>query len=128
MSDRAPGLDRRRHLSFRHAAAAMFHNSTTLAGLVASALALGMCIYHWAMGLPWIDAFLNASMILAGMGPVYQFVGASDFAKALAGGYALFSGLVVLVIAGAMLGPLVHTVLHRFHVESPETRRSHESN
>jgi hypothetical protein len=115
------------HLSFSHAARAMFQHGAALVGLVAAALALGMFIYHWAIGLSWMDAFLNASMILAGMGPVYQFAEASDLAKALAGGYALFSGLVFLVIAGAMLGPLVHTVLHRFHVESPETRRSHES-
>jgi hypothetical protein len=121
-------VDHRRHLSFGQAASAMFHHGAALAWLVAGALALGMFIYHWAMGLPWIDAFLNASMILAGMGPIYQFVGASDLAKALAGGYALFSGVVFLVIAGAMLGPLVHRVLHRFHVESSEARRSHESN
>ena len=127
MRDRPARLESRHHLTFRHAAAAMFYHGAALAGLVAGAMALGMFIYHWAIGLPWMDAFLNASMILAGMGPVYQFAGATDLAKALAGGYALFSGLLFLVVAGAMLAPLVHTVLHRFHVESPETKRSHES-
>ena len=118
-------IEHRRHLSFRHTAWAMFQHSGALIALVLVALALGMAIYHWAAHLPWTDAFLNAAMILGGMGPVNQLP--SDQAKLLAGLYALFSGLVFLVIAGAMLAPLVHTVLHRFHVESPETKRTHES-
>ena len=96
----------------------MFHYGSELLGLVGFALALGMSIYHWAAHLPWVDAFLNAAMILGGMGPVDQLT--NDGAKVLAGLYALFSGLVFLVVAGAMLAPLVHAVLHRFHVESQE--------
>jgi hypothetical protein len=105
------------HLTFRRTARAMFQHGAALLWLVFGALALGMSIYHWAAGLPWIDAFLNASMILGGMGPVDRLP--NDRAKLLAGFYALLSGLVFLVIAGAMLAPLVHAVLHRFHVESP---------
>jgi hypothetical protein len=86
-----------------------------------------MSIYHWAVKLPWIDAFLNAAMILGGMGPINLLTGCRPAAKILAGFYALFSGLVFLVVAGAMLGPLVHAVLHRFHVESPDTKRAHEA-
>lgn len=109
------------HLSFRHTARAMFQHGAALLSLVLGALALGMFIYHWAAGLSWTDAFLNASMILGGMGPVDPLPNAS--AKVLAGFYALFSGLVFLVVAGAMLAPLVHAVLHRFHVESSEGHR-----
>jgi hypothetical protein len=112
-----------RHLTFRHTARAMFQHSAGLLSLVCSALAVGMSIYHWAARLSWTDAFLNASMILGGMGPVDQLPDAR--AKVLAGFYALFSGLVFLVVAGAMLAPLVHTVLHRFHVESPDSGDAH---
>jgi hypothetical protein len=108
-------LERRHHLSFQRAARAMFTHGLALLCLVLVALGIGMAIYHWAARLPWTDSFLNASMILGGMGPVDRLTTAT--AKWLAGCYALFSGLVFLVVAGAMLGPLVHMVLHRFHVE-----------
>ena len=102
----------------------MFAHGTALLLLVLNALGLGMAIYHWGAGLPWTDSFLNAAMILGGMGPVNQLT--TNGAKLLAGFYALFSGLVFLVVAGAMMAPLVHIVLHRFHVESPETKRTHQ--
>jgi hypothetical protein len=118
-------LDRRHHLSFRHTARAMFTHGTALLLLVLGALGLGMAIYHWAAGLPWTDSFLNSAMILGGMGPVNQL--STNTGKLLAGLYALFCGLVFLVAAGTMVGPLVHTVLHRFHVESPDTKRAAQS-
>lgn len=106
------------HLTFRRTARAMFQHGLALIFLVIGALAIGMSIYHWAAHLPWTDAFLNASMILGGMGPVDRL--STTSAKWLAGFYALFSGLVFLVVAGAMLAPLVHSVLHLFHAESPQ--------
>lgn len=84
--------------------------------LVAVSLAAGMAGYHGYEGLPWIDAFLNAAMILSGMGPLFQ--PATPGGKIFAGLYALYSGLAVLVIAGIMFGPVVHRFLHRFHLES----------
>jgi hypothetical protein len=78
-------------------------------------LALGMGIYHWTEGLPWPDAFLNAAMLLGGMGPVDPV--RTTAGKWLAGGYALFAGIVFLVLAGVMLAPVFHHVLHRFHLE-----------
>ena len=108
------------HLTFRRTARAMFQHGLALLCLVAGALAIGMSIYHWAAHLPWTDSFLNASMILGGMGPVDPLPNTQ--AKWLAGFYALFSGLVFLVIAGAMLAPLVHSVLHLFHAEPPEPK------
>jgi hypothetical protein len=122
-----PPSQRPIHLSFRHTARTMFSHGAALLGLVGVALLLGMSIYHWAAHLPWTDAFLNASMILGGMGPVNDLTRASKATKLLAGFYALFSGLVFLVVAGAMLAPLVHSVLHRFHVESPDTKRAHQA-
>jgi hypothetical protein len=86
--------------------------------LVAVSLAVGMAGYHGYEGLPWIDAFLNASMILSGMGPLMQPV--TTGGKLFAGTYALYSGLAVLVIAGVMFGPVVHRFLHRFHLEAED--------
>jgi hypothetical protein len=71
--------------------------------------------YHFVARLSWIDSLLNASMILTGMGPVdpLQTVGAKLFASC----YALFSGIVFITTAGILLGPLVHRLLHKFHLE-----------
>jgi hypothetical protein len=91
--------------------------STTVGlALVIASLAVGMAGYHGYEGLPWIDAFLNASMILSGMGPLMQ--PATTGGKLFAGIYALYSGLAVLVIAGVIFAPVVHRFLHRFHIEA----------
>ena len=87
-------------------------------GLVIVSLGVGMAGYHGYEGLTWIDAFLNASMILSGMGPLMSPV--TTGGKLFAGFYALYSGLAVLVIAGVMFGPVVHRFLHRFHIEAED--------
>jgi hypothetical protein len=86
--------------------------------LVIVSLGVGMAGYHGYEGLSWIDAFLNASMILSGMGPLLQ--PATTGGKLFAGFYALYSGLAVLVIAGVIFGPVVHRFLHRFHLEAKD--------
>jgi hypothetical protein len=65
--------------------------------------------------MPWVDALLNASMILGGMGPVDELH--YPVAKIFASFYALFSGMVFLVIAGIIIAPLAHRLLHRLHLE-----------
>ena len=84
-------------------------------GLVVISLVVGMAGYHAFVGLSWIDSFLNASMILSGMGPVNSPT--TSGGKLFAGVYALYSGFAVLVIAGLMFAPVVHRFLHRFHLE-----------
>ena len=79
-------------------------------------LAAGMAGYHWLAPMSWIDAFVNASMLLGGMGPVDD--PKTDEGKLFAGFYALYAGLVFLVVAGVLLAPVVHRVLHRFHWEA----------
>jgi hypothetical protein len=91
----------------RHAAAA--------ATLVVISLATGMAGYEHFEGLAWRDAFLNAAMIAGGMGPVDA--PRTDSGKVFAGLYALYSGLVFIVMAGLLLAPAVHRVLHKFHWE-----------
>ncbi len=98
-----------------HVARHMASRAWTLFPLMLATLGMGMSIYHWVEHLPWPDAFLNAAMLLGGMGPVDRLQ--TTPGKWLAGGYALFAGLVFIVLAGVMLGPVIHAVLHRFHLE-----------
>lgn len=84
-------------------------------GLVAFSLGMGMAGYHHFEGMAWIDAFVNAAMILSGMGPVGELHSAAG--KLFAGFYALYSGLALITIAAVLLAPLVQRFLHRFHLE-----------
>jgi len=87
-------------------------------GIVAISLFIGMLGYRVLEGLRWIDAFLNATMLLGGMGPVN--LPTSFGGKLFAGLYALYCGLVVIFTAGILLAPIAHRILHRFHMDSPE--------
>jgi len=88
--------------------------------LIAVSLFIGMAGYRIFEGLSWIDAFLNASMLLGGMGPVNTPV--TFGGKLFAGLYALYCGLAVILVAGVMLAPVAHRILHRFHMESHNQR------
>ena len=94
----------------RHAALAF--------ALMILSLAIGMAGYEYFEGLDWRDAFLDAAMLLGGMGPVH--VPATPGGKLFAGCYALYAGIVFLVVAGLLLAPVVHRILHRFHWEGRE--------
>ena len=83
--------------------------------IIALVLFIGVSGYHWLGGLDWLDSLLEASMILGGMGPVNPVK--TTGAKLFASGYALFSGLVFIGIMGIVLTPVVHRMLHKFHVE-----------
>jgi hypothetical protein len=83
--------------------------------LVIISIVIGMIGYHVLEGLSWLDAFLNASMLLGGMGPVESPLTAGG--KLFAGFYALYSGLIFLVAAGIVLAPAMHRMLHLFHWE-----------
>lgn len=89
-------------------------------GLILLSLSIGVAGYHWIAGLEWIDALLNASMILGGMGPVDTLT--TKAAKVFASGYALFSGLVFIAIMGIILAPVVHRILHAFHVDEKDLK------
>ena len=93
----------------------MLTGAYALLPLIVVTLFAGMSLYHWVEHLGWPDAFLNSAMLLGGMGPVDQLH--TTLGKWLAGFYALFAGLVVIVVAGAMLAPVVHHVLVKHHRE-----------
>lgn len=82
------------------------------AGIVLASLLIGMAGYSFFEGLAWRDAFLNASMLLGGMGPVDP--PHSNGGKVFAGVYALYAGLVFLVGIAIVLAPVLHRVLHTF--------------
>ena len=84
-------------------------------GIVVAALGIGIIGYHELAGLDWIDATVDAAMILGGMGPVSELH--TTGGKLFAAGYALFAGLVFLVTVGVLLAPILHRFLHRFHIE-----------
>ena len=89
-------------------------------GLIGFSLSLGILGYHFIAGLRWVDSLLDASMILAGMGPVNTLT--SDAAKVFASAYALFSGVVFISATGILLSPIFHRVLHRFHIEERDLK------
>lgn len=88
--------------------------------VIAVSLLIGIAGYHFIAGFNWIDSLLEASMILGGMGPVRELH--TDGAKVFASIYALFSGLVILALMGIMLGPVVHRVMHKFHVAEEDVK------
>ena len=85
------------------------------AGIFFFSLFTGIVGYHYFAGLDWIDSFLNASMILGGMGPVDML--RSDSAKLFAGCYSLFSGVAFLSSMAIFLTPILHRFLHKFHLD-----------
>lgn len=118
MTSSRPPFVRRPWLLVRH----MLSGALALLPLAVLALGSGMAIYHWVEGFAWTDSFLNAAMLLGGMGPVDRLQ--TTAGKWLAGFYALFAGIVFLVLVGVMLAPVLHHVLQRFHLENADDSRS----
>jgi hypothetical protein len=92
--------------------------------LVVASLSAGILGYHFLENLGWIDALLNAAMILGGMGPVNEIHTVAG--KIFASIYALYSGLIVLVVAGLLFAPICHRFLHRFHLEPEDDAASRD--
>lgn len=92
----------------------VFHALLALA-VIAVSLGIGILGYSLSEGMGFLDALLNASMILGGMGPVDTLQ--TDGGKWFASFYALFSGMIFLVIAGILVAPLAHRILHWMHME-----------
>jgi hypothetical protein len=93
-------------------------------GVAAVSLLIGMAGYHRFAGLDWMDAFLNAAMLLGGMGPVAELH--DDGAKLFAGVYALYSGLVLIAVTSILIAPVLHRVLHSVHLEDAEADEGEE--
>jgi hypothetical protein len=109
------------HLPARQLMWRMIAHASPVLWVLAPFLAIGVAIYHFADGQPWADSFLNAAMLIGGMGPVGEMQ--HDIGKILAGMYALAAGLVFVLIAGVMLQPVVHDALRLFHLEKESRSR-----
>ena len=86
--------------------------------IVSAPLMFGSAGYHVYGDLPWIDAILNAAMILTGMGPVNPMK--TDSGKLFATFYALYSGIAFLSMIAVILAPLLHRLLHHFHLDEDD--------
>jgi hypothetical protein len=84
--------------------------------VIGGSLLIGILGYHYYGGLAWIDALVNASMILGGMGPVDPI--SNSAGKWFASAYALYSGIALLTSVGLIFAPAVHRLLHAFHVDA----------
>jgi hypothetical protein len=89
--------------------------------IIAGALGIGMLGYHFFEKMSWLDAFVNAAMILSGMGPLGPLQ--TSAGKLFAGCYALFSGVAFLTSVGVVFAPVFHRFIHKFHLESREDKR-----
>jgi len=110
---------RKQHLLTRaQFAKRIFFHLLCVIGCAAISLAVGVLGYHFIGALPWIDALLDASMILGGMGPVDPLK--NDASKVFASLYALFAGLFFIALLGFLLGPFMHRLMHRFHMSTDD--------
>ncbi len=86
--------------------------------IIILSLAIGMIGYHHFENMDWISAYENAAMILSGMGPVSEMY--TEHGKMFAGTYALFSGVVFLVVIAIIIAPLFHRFFHKFLIKDPQ--------
>jgi len=107
-------------LSQRRFLRRMLRHGMVAAAIGIGSLAVGMWGYHRFGELPWVDAFMNAAMLLGGMGQVGEV--SSTRGKLFAGVYALYAGVVFLLLAATLLTPIFHRVLHRFHWDADRRR------
>lgn len=103
-------------LSWQQFWSRVMRHGLLVAIIVAGSLALGTLGYRVTEGMSWIDALLNASMILTGMGPVAPLT--TTAAKLFAAMFALYSGLVFVVVTGILVAPFAHRILHQLHLGS----------
>src|SRR5262245_65524484 len=105
-------------LSRRQFARRLIVHFAMVAGLIGVSLSGGMVGYRAFAHMGWVDAFLNASMLLGGMGPVGDLP--NDRAKIFAGLYELYAGLMFIVSIGIIIAPVAHRILHRLHVDDTD--------
>jgi hypothetical protein len=117
----APGTHAHRlaHAALRETTKShLVRNGLVAAVLLFTSLLFGMAGYHWLVPMSWVDAFLNAAMLLGGMGPVATLD--SDTAKLFAGLYAIYCGVIFIATAGLLIAPLSAYFLHRLHLDQPQ--------
>jgi hypothetical protein len=100
----------------------LLYSAAVAFGIIAFSLAIGVVGYRLFGGLEsWVDCLYNASMILGGMGPVAELK--TSAGKVFASAYALYSGVILIASVGVLISPVLHRMLHRFHLEADEAAR-----
>jgi hypothetical protein len=94
--------------------------------IILGSLLCGMLGYRYFEAMTWTDSYLNATMILSGMGPIGT--PQTESGKVFAGTYALYSGFVVIVASGIVFAPVLHRMLHRFHLSDEHQKKSPRRN
>ena len=94
----------------------VLHHVTLALGAIAGSVAIGTLGYHALGREAWIDSFLNACMLLGGMGPVGELT--TTAGKLFAAFFALYAGLVFIAVSGLVLAPFLHRIVHRFHLDN----------
>ena len=110
---------RTRPLSFRRFLLRVLRHILFAQSFVLVSLGIGMWGYGYFEGMAWRDAFVNSAMLLGGMGPM-KTDGLSDGGKVFAGCYALYAGLVLIIVFGILMAPLIHRIMHKFHWEEED--------
>jgi len=116
-----------RHLFLRR----LLNHAGVAAAVLAASLGIGVLGYRFLEGFSWIDAVLNASMILGGMGEINPLL--TDAGKLFASAYAIFAGAVFLAVSAILVAPVAHRLLHRLHLEDAQAgapsvkQRNHRS-
>lgn len=111
---------RERPISSQRFLRRLARNGGAAAIIVGFSLIVGTTGYHWLGNQAWIDAFLNACMILGGMGQVGDITPTAG--KLFSSIFALYAGMIFLIIAAVMLTPIFHRIIHRFHWEADNSR------
>jgi hypothetical protein len=115
MSER-PRLPAASHAALRRRLFSSYkQNGLVVLVMLTFSLMVGVVGYHLLAPMPWVDAFLNAAMLLGGMGPVDPLT--NDAVKLFAGAYAIYCGVVFIATTGLLISPLARHILHRFHLE-----------
>jgi hypothetical protein len=116
--------ERRHHplISRRRFVLRLLGHGLAALGLLLASLLAGMAGYSHYESLPWRDAFLNAAMLLGGMGPVDP--PHTPGGKVFEGLFALYAGIMFLFTASIILAPILHRLLHHFHAVDDERPQS----
>ena len=107
----------RRQFAFR-----LLRHGRIAGGVLLFSLVIGTIGFHWLALQEWIDAFLNSSMLLGGMGPIGEIK--TTPGKLFASFYALYAGIVFIASSGILLAPVLHRILHKVHLEEKHPRKS----
>jgi len=103
----------------------LINNSLIALVIIIISLTIGIGGYMGFAHMTFVNALLNASMILGGMGPVDMLP--NDASKYFASVYALFSGVTFLSIVGVLFAPLLHRIMHHYHLETDEEEAAEEN-